>query len=132
MKSLTKLILILCLLSMALALAGGGSTHLLASPQVALAQEAAPVENGPGAANTGTWTLTGSMLIPRFHHTATLLDDGRVLVAGGKRSSNVSQPEYTAELYDPRTGQWASTMPMNFNRSGHDAVLLHNGKVLVN
>jgi hypothetical protein len=45
---------------------------------------------------TGTFAATGPMTAPRFGHTATVLQDSKVLVAGG---STVSPP--TAEIFDP-------------------------------
>ena len=56
-------------------------------------------------------------------NSATLLPDGRVLVAGGDRSS--------AELYDPRSGTWTPTAGMIAGRGGHTATLLPDGRVLV-
>lgn len=50
---------------------------------------------------TGTFTVTGSMTTPRTYETATLLADGRVLVAGGYGDLT---PLPSAELFDPRTG----------------------------
>ena len=76
---------------------------------------------------TGTWTLTGSMGTTRSWHTATLLQDGRVLVAGGFNSDNVK----TAELYDPATGTWMPTGDLNVARYGHTATLLPDGSVLI-
>ena len=70
----------------------------------------------------GTWTQTGNLNFGRYGHTATLLPNGKVLVAGGANSS---------ELYDPSTGTWTQTGNLNFTRSGHTATLLPNGKVLV-
>ena len=72
-----------------------------------------------------TWTTTGSLNLARYQHTATLLPDGRVLVAGGTGGSN------TAETYDPATGVWSLTGPMAQARRGHDAVLLPDERVLV-
>ena len=48
----------------------------------------------------GTWTPTGSLNTARTNHTATLLPNGRVLVAGGLGSGALA----SAELYDPATG----------------------------
>jgi WD40 repeat protein len=64
------------------------------------------------------------MLTVRCNHTATLLPNGKVLVAGGDMTG-------TAELYDPATGNWTATGAMSTARSHHAAVLLNNGKVLV-
>jgi hypothetical protein len=75
------------------------------------------------------FTLTGSMTIARSGHTATLLPDGKVLVAGG--------PNESAELYDPESGTFSATGSMIVARSGHTATLLTNaalpnrGKVLI-
>lgn len=67
---------------------------------------------------------TGSMNEARQYHTATLLNNGTVLVAGG--SSN------TAEIYDPGTGTWRYTLhPMNYARYAHTAVKLLDGRVLI-
>jgi hypothetical protein len=80
--------------------------------------------------NTGLWTLTGSMSFPRSSHTATLLSDGRVLVAGGSTGSFT--PALTnCEIFDPGAGTWAPTGSLNTGRSGHAAVLVRDGTVLV-
>ena len=72
--------------------------------------------------STETWTVTGSMNVARMGHTATLLNDGRVLVAGG---------DAPAELYDPSTGTWTVTGRTVEARGGHTATLLLDGTVLV-
>ena len=62
-------------------------------------------------------------------HTATLLPDGKVLVAGSYINS--ADPLASAELYDPGTGRWTATGTMRHGRGGHTATLLLDGKVLV-
>jgi len=74
---------------------------------------------------SGTFQKTGSMNVARIDHTATLLSNGEVLVAGGDSLGG------SAELYNPSTGSWTFTGSMTTARSNHQAVLLQNGKVLV-
>jgi Galactose oxidase, central domain/Kelch motif len=77
---------------------------------------------------TGRWTSTGSLRTPRRNHTATLLPNGTVLVAGGFNSDGWLR---SAELYDPASGRWKRVAPMTTAREGASAVLLGNGRVLV-
>lgn len=79
------------------------------------------------------WTPTGSMSTPRAGAAAILLPNGKVLVAGGAKSTGVLS---SAELYDPSSGTWTTTGSMNVPRYSSfdgplEAVLLQNGKVLV-
>jgi len=76
------------------------------------------------------FSTTGSMSTPRAYHTATLLNDGTVLVTGGlDASSNVLS---SAEIYDPASGTFALTAgPLNTPRAGHTATLLNDGTVLI-
>ncbi len=76
------------------------------------------------------WTVTGTMNQSRVIHTATVLQDGRVLVTGGCGDAGC-QHRRTAELYDPTTGSWQFTGSMIGFRQQHTATLLNNGKVLV-
>ena len=74
--------------------------------------------------NTGRFTATGSTA-PAMHlrHTATLLEDGRVLAVGGYTRS--------ASLYDAGSGTWtAAASPLTYHRY-HTATLLEDGRVLV-
>ena len=80
---------------------------------------------------SGTWTMTGSLATPRYQHTATLLPNGKVLVAGGSGNPyGVGVPEST-ELYDSASGTWTETGSLANGRAYHTATLLGNGKVLV-
>jgi hypothetical protein len=87
------------------------------------------------AQTPGTFGPTGSMTIPRVSHTATLLTNGKVLIAGGIQT--VSNPGYselvtaTAELYDPATGAFTPTGSMSIGVYNHTATLLADGRVLI-
>src|SRR6266404_5515514 len=83
----------------------------------------------PAPAGSGGFNSTGSMNIARVNHTATLLSNGEVLVAGG--NNNTTGYLSSAELYNPLTGKWTLTGSMAIARTGHEAVLLPNGEVLV-
>jgi N-acetylneuraminic acid mutarotase len=79
---------------------------------------------------SGSWTATGNMHEGRAAHTAALLADGTVLVAGGSLQGT-AVPSASAELYDPGSGTWTAIAGMFEARTGHTATLLPNGKVLV-
>jgi WD40 repeat protein len=88
----------------------------------------APLLVASGADGSGTFHNTGSLGSARYGHTATLLPNGKVLVAGGE--NGVSRT-VIAELYDPVSGTWTATGSLAGGRSDHTATLLPNGKVLV-
>ena len=72
----------------------------------------------------GTWTASGDLLNARQFHTATLLQDGRVLIVGYAGNS--------AELYDPVAGSCSETgMTLASHSWGSTATLLQDGRVLV-
>jgi galactose oxidase-like protein len=83
----------------------------------------------PALAGFGGFNNTGSMNVARFGHTATLLANGEVLVAGGANNSMGFLS--SAELYDPSTGKWTPTGSLAVARFGHNAVPLSNGQVLL-
>ena len=57
-------------------------------------------------ADDPSWVSTGSLVTARTRHTATLLPNGKVLVAGGNNGHHALS---SAELYDPATGTWTAT-----------------------
>jgi Galactose oxidase, central domain len=79
---------------------------------------------------SGRWVTTSKMIEARTNHTATLLRDGRVLVAGGA-GGMFGLPVDTAELFDPSTGRWTATGAMHETRANHTATLLPDGTVFV-
>jgi len=118
-----------------------GSPYIQGHP---VAQQNQPTEIYDPA--TGSWSTTGSLNESRYQQTATLLPDGRVLVAGGLFSPPLpGQNEWksSTELYDPSTGAWASCPtpvptpnpdcpgPLSPGRYEHTATRLANGKVVV-
>lgn len=80
---------------------------------------------------TGVWTPATGLRISRAGHTATLLPNGKVLVAGGSTENAFSASTSSAELYDPATGVWTPTGAMTTPRWRQTATLLPDGMVLV-
>ena len=114
----------------------GGTATLLVDGEVLMAggiDPDSPEQQGFASAElydpgTGGFRTTGSMVQGRYGQAATLLADGRVLVAGGAgRPADLA----SAELYDPKTGRFAATGSMAEARYGPSATLLGDGGVLV-
>ncbi len=100
---------------------------------------------------TGEFSLTGSMAVSHWLHTATLMQDGRVLIVGGYDASDFTgtgeapgpgqsipavkpgpaDPRRIAELYDPKTGTFSRTGSMAVDRYGDTATLFRDGRVLI-
>ena len=79
---------------------------------------------------TGVFVPTGSIGVGRYAYTATLLGNGKVLVAGGQAGYPLNDVAL-ADLYDPVSGTFSATGSMSEAREGHTATLLPNGKVLI-
>ena len=75
------------------------------------------------------FTATGSLTTARMHHTATLLNSGKVLVCGGIDSSGNALS--SCELYNPATGVFTSAASMSGQRLNHTATLLADGTVFI-
>ena len=109
-------------------LVAGGQDNLTALTYLASAELYDPA--------TGKFSLTGSMALPRYGASATLLLDGRVLIAGSllfkeKLPLQGNLEGYSAEIYDPATGKFTMTGSMTVDRENHTATLLPDGRVLV-
>jgi len=96
-----------------------------------------PSNNAPGAIiftaelydpTTGTFSPTGRLAVAHMFHSATLLADGRVMIAGGYGDAGEIA---TVELYDPISGTFSETGKMNVPRVFQPAALLRDGRVLI-
>src|SRR5882672_576034 len=83
----------------------------------------------PPTVTAGSVVPTGNPAVARFSHTATLLPNHKVLIAGGMERNGVWLD--SAELYDPASGRFTAADKMSSRRAGATATLLPNGKVLI-
>src|ERR1700733_8089702 len=81
------------------------------------------------AQSPATFTAINGMWMARSGHTATVLPNGKVLLAGGTNGPQSFLA--SAELYDPSAGYSTPTSDMITARSGHSATLLPDGRVLI-
>ncbi len=102
-------------------LVAGGNSPTWAAGSVATAEVWTP---GPG-----TWDWTGEMADARFSNGLVLLQDGRVLTAGGRGIKNHAID--TAEIWDPATGVWTAVASMNVAHEKMPLIVLPDGRVLV-
>jgi N-acetylneuraminic acid mutarotase len=100
--------------------AGGGRTGSTGTTALASAELYDPASN--------SWFPAAPMSAARYQHTATLLGNGKVVVAGGISDSGALS---SAELYDSPSNTWSPAASMSTSRSLQTATLLANGKVLV-
>jgi hypothetical protein len=81
--------------------------------------------------NTGVFSFTGDMVVRRGSHTATLLNNGKVLIAGGFDQYSTDHTLSSTEIFDPATGQFELAGNMTVKRAWHTATLLNDGRVLI-
>jgi hypothetical protein len=79
--------------------------------------------------NTRSFTLAGELLTPRADHIASILQDGTLLIAGGKGGDGRALA--SAEIYDPKTGVSHPVGDMTAARVSASAVLLADGTVFI-
>jgi hypothetical protein len=105
----------------------GGVTNAGPAPSLASAELYDPT--------TGKFSATGNMTVARVLQTSTLLNDGRVLIAGGQEHGRAypDNPEFlsSAEVYDPVSGVFSATGSLAEARTWHAANLLPDGRVLL-
>ena len=116
---------------------GGHVAVLLTNGQVLIAGGIGPEWSFLSSAElydpaTGMFSPTGAMTVQRESHAAVRLQDGRVLIVGGHKGRRAEITIYaSAETYDAATGMFTRVGSMRVRRHKHDAVLLHDGRVMV-
>lgn len=86
----------------------------------------------PNQGRSGSFVATGRMKTARVDHTATLLNNGQLLIAGGaSKMFGAGRIFRSAELYNPSKGRFSDTRGMLAARTEHTATLLADGRVLI-
>jgi hypothetical protein len=109
-------------------LVAGGLTTVGSTTAVKTAELYDPQGGDPQNGIFGSFQATGAMGTARSFASATLLKDGKVLIAGGQSGSTGFK---SSEVFDPQTGKFTASGDMNYARAGHQGVLLDNGMVLI-
>ena len=117
----------------------GGEVVIVGGQQRISFRRTAPKEAEVLSRDGSEWVKTEPLDFERTFHTATLLDDGRLLVAGGSGRETVDderpfwsrQDLATVEIYDHGSGQWSAASSMLIARQGARAALMGDGRVLV-
>lgn len=116
--------------------AGGGGNTSWPTPDATTGTPTATAEQIDLNAASPAWTSAGSMSVPRRHLNSTILPDGTVLITGGTTGGgfvdvNEADAARTAELWDPKTGQWTTLAANSIMRVYHSiSLLMPDGTVL--
>ena len=102
--------------------------RLVLAAMTALFGAVLTIASASAAGASGSWHEAGTMAVEHNGHSATLLNDGSVLVAGGGGEDTSIA---SAELYDPGANSWRPLASLTAPRQGHAAVRLDDGRVLV-
>jgi Galactose oxidase, central domain len=80
----------------------------------------------------GTFAVVASVMsASRVYHTANLLNDGTVLIAGGEQAHGCCFPDPSADIYTPASRSFSKVGSMSSGRALHTATLLQTGRVHV-
>lgn len=111
---------------------GGAGTSDMSASSSGASTDTTPMTAEVYDPATGTFSPTGAPARPRMAHTANLLGDGHVLVAGGMDASSGQDPFLkAAELYDATSGTFAPTGDMVEGQAFHTGTTLQTGEVLL-